>query len=531
MVLVLRIRLLVLLIAVLAVHPARAEPILWDSFEQGFSPQWAKCAGSSAPMELDQRHVHGGSHSGLAQPNWRWSYTLCRGLPAAYDGDVYLSAWVFDDAVIAPGLPGPPDNPLWSKEHVPHAKIRLEDSGGFDYLHFGCTGRHKELNDPQWPQNIYFAADTAYEGQRLLSGPPYSSMPVRREPGWRKWTIRLKPYTGARGDAEFYLDGQLVYRGFRSSGPFGAATIDRIGLGSNIWTGEYYWYDEVEFDYWPSVSAMPSVRHALEQPDGAWVRLTGLTVDSVRRDNITVSDAEGGLIDLYPSRFQAPGDVVSVLGRLSASGPARYLDILAIEPVTTAPVVQVSSLAAARALPDGTRVKLPERVVTASLGPVRFVQESSRTCGLKIRNIYEPAIGDRVTVEGQVMTVGPEKLVEAEKVTIGTRGNPLPGAVGVPNRTLYVESGAPSGMLVVTTGSVVNRPGPSTWYPAWFEMRDGSQPADAPPVRVQLPHYSVCPQVGDYVRVKGAASWLVETAGSRPLIYTRYTSDLRVLPR
>jgi len=35
-------------------------------------------------------------------------------------------------------------------------------------------------------------------------------LPVPRLPGWRKWMIRVKPYSPTDNDVGFYLDGQLV---------------------------------------------------------------------------------------------------------------------------------------------------------------------------------------------------------------------------------------------------------------------------------------------------------------------------------
>lgn len=517
--------------ALVALAPALAAPIIWDSFEPGIQqPPWYKYPAAGHILEGSSNHVFSGSNAMLAQPNWRYAYSAYRGLPSAYAENIYYSAWVYDDAVIPPGLPGPPDNPYWTSEHVPNAAVRLDDSNGFDYLHLVTKGKIKTATNPQWAENIYFSVESAYEGTKLLSGAPTSPVPVRREPGWRKWMIRVKPYTGAKGDAEYYLDGQLVYSGYRSSGPMGAATYDRIGIGSDIWTAEWYWYDEVEFGEWPAPADVTSVDQALSHADGDWVRLVNFVIEDCYPDAISAADSSGARVTVYPARFEAPGDVVTVVGRLATSDHDRYIDALTVDRVTVSPLVQVDSIGEARALPDGTRVRLPESLVTASLGPVRFLQQAGdRACGIKVRNIYEPNVGDKVVVEGQVMTVGPEKLLEAEKVTILTRGNTLPAPVGVANKALYPPSTIPSGMLVVTTGRVVNRPGPGTWYPAWCEIVDGSQSASDLPVRIVLPDYRSCPQIGDYVWVEGAAGWLIESVGARPQLYCRYTSDIRVL--
>lgn len=513
------------LVAGLAVG-LQAEPILWDNFESGGSSSWSYCGGSQALMETSTVNSHSESHSRLAQPNWRWAYTLCRSLPAAYSGDIYFSAWVLDECNTNPGMPAPPDNPYWTLEHVAHALVRLEDSNGFDYLYMGTVGKNKKATDPQWPQNMFFSINTAKEGLKTLSGPPYSTMPVRRESGWRKWMIRVKPYTGNRGDVEFYLDGQLIYQGTRASSPMGPATFDRVGLGSNIWTGEWYWYDDAEFDTWPTGAACSDIAGALAHADGEWVQVNNLAVDSAHPDYITLADSSGA-VNVYPARFEAPGDVVNVLGKLATSPSGRYIDSLVVDRVTTQPTLQVSSLADAKALPDGTRVRIPDRVVTASLFATRFVQEDNRSCGLRIRNLYEPVVGDKIAVEGQIMTVGPEKLLEAESVTVLSRNNARPRAVAVPNRTLYQTDATPDGMLVVTTGKVVTKP--DMWFPGWVEIRDGSQPASAPAVRVQLPSYTVCPNVGDYVWVRGAAGWLVEKTGAKPQIFCAALADIHVI--
>lgn len=521
-------------VAALSASSACATPIFYDNFEPWWVSGWGKCPGSSAQLEMSGsqdggRPCHDGTHAVLAQPNWRWSYTGCHALPTSYAGEVYLSVWVYDSANIPPGMPGPPDNPNWSAEHVPNARIRIEDSAGYDWLHLACIGRNKAAYQAQWAENIYFSVDIAYEGVRLLTGPPNSVVAARREHGWRKWMVRVKPYTGGQGDVEFYLDGQLVYSGYRNGGPTGAPGMDKIGLGSNTWTGEWYWYDEVEVDYWPNAVQVGSIQEALTNPDGTWVEVPNLTVARCHADSIEVCDIRGDRISVYPARFEAPDDVVTVLGRVATSGMERFIDSLVVDRTSVQPPVTLASISQARDLPDGTRVRLPSRIVIASRGSERYIEEANRTCGLKVRNIYEPAIGQMVTVEGQMMTVGPEKLLEAEKVTLGTTGNALPKPVAVPNRSLYEGGVIPSGMLVVTTGRVVNRPGSGTWYPAWFEIRDGSMPEDALPVRVVLPDYRVCPNIGDYVWVRGAAGWLVESVGSRPEIVTRYTSDINTL--
>lgn len=504
--------------------------ILKDSMEDStFWTQWSLYGGVGGKMELDQRNAHTGVNSGLAQPNWNYPYTMSRVMPTAYTENIYFSAWVLDDCTIPPGLPGPPDNPNWSQYHVPNEMIRLVDSNGFDYLHLGPIGKEKASTVAQYPQNIFFSIETKADGVKILNGAPVSPLPIRREPGWRKWMIRVKPYTGTKGDVEFYVDGQLAYQGKRSVGPMGAATLDTLVLGSYNWTAAWTWYDDVELDYWPSNPALPvNIASALQYQDDTCISMNGLVVDKVYKDFITVQDASGTRLDVYPARFEAPGDVVSVLGKLATSADGRYLDALTVTCTTAAPQVQATTLAQARALPDGTRVKLPQRVVTASLASVRFVQED-RKSGLKIRNIYEPKVKDAIVVEGQMMSDGPEKLLEAEKVTISSINNVLPLPVGVTNKVLYDPNVSPNGMLIITTGKVVNRPGSGTWYPAWCEIKDGSQSPDAPPVRVLLPSWRSCPLLGDYIWVRGTAGMLVEKTGVKPQVYCYNLTDIRVI--
>ena len=525
------IRFLILMTAVLAVTALGgvcfADPILYDGFEpEEPGPEWLTYP-SCHHMESDTRSSHTGTHSMLAQPNWRINYSDYTVLPAAFSEGVYLSGWIRDDAVISPGLPGPPDNPLWSAEHAPNALIRLEDSSGFEQIALGSIGKAKYADDPQPIENIYCSANTLYDGTKILAGPPYSPVVVRREPGWRKYMIRLNTYTGTAGDVQFYVDGQLVYEGNRSQGPGGLATVDWLVMGGYAWTGEWYWYDDIEMDYWPTPAAAATIQAALAHPDGDIVQVNGLTVQTVYPDFITCSDAASDLIDIYPARFEAPGDVVDVMGRLATSESGRYLDTFVLEKTSESPLTIVSSLAAARELPDGTRVRIPQQTVTASLGPIRFVEEDNRTRGLKIRNIYKPAVGDGIVVDGQMMTVGVEKLLEAERVYVYTHNNTLPDALALPNKPLYPPNDLAQGLLVVTTGEVVRIP--DMWYPGWCEIRDGSQSDDDPPVRVQLPTYQICPELGDYIWVKGAAGVLTEETSTRPQIYLRTTDDIRVI--
>jgi len=504
--------------------PAGAQ-LFYDSFEPPAQmAQWVH-TGVGEGLQNDSAAVHTGVNAGRAWKNWRWPYTQYHDLPMDFTENVYLSVWVYEAVEGPPGKPGPWFDPLWSVEHVPQAMIRLEDRDGSEYLGLGILGKNKDTNQPQWPDNIYFCTYTMYGGKIVLSGEPNSTIPVPRQPGWRKWVVRIKPYTGAGGDALFYVDGQLVFSGQRMPGAYGfGAPVNRIELGYPVWTGENYWYDDVEFDYWPEPTTSASIADALSQPAGTWVRLPNLPVAECLPDSIRVEDSTGSVL-VQPSRFAAPGDVVSVLGRVTDGANGRYLDALEVAIVTPTPIQDVTSVSEARALPDGTWMRLPHGVMCTYWANVRFMQQPDRACGVQIRSALKTKLGDEASLFGRVMTVAGAKLVDAFSTTTLSANNPLPRPLGANGRMLRLTNRAPEGLVVTSWGRVIRNEG--GWYPAWIEIDDGSTQPGEPYVRVYISS-STAPANGTFVKATGSLGYIPGPNGvPQPAIYTRTSADVR----
>jgi len=283
----------------------------------------------------------------------------------------------------------------------------------------------------------------------------------------------------------------------------------------------------VELDYWPNPPTSPSIAAALAQEPETWVRLPNAPVTDAAVDTIRVADLTGSAL-ISPSRFAAPGDIVSVLGRVKEGPSGRYIDACEVKIVTPAPIQQPGSIAEARGLPDGTWVQLPESVVSAAWVNHKFIEQPDRAAGLEMRGAIMPALADRVRVIGRMATLNGARVIDAYSIETVSTGNVLPKSVGASGRSLRIGAPAPEGMVITTWGKVVRVS--QAWSPDWVEIDDGSRSPDQPYVRVQLSDWRQVPPVGAFVRATGGLGYANSGGQPQPVIYTRSPSDFLVLP-
>lgn len=321
---------------------AGAAPIFRDGFEPSINHnEWqigpTDWWGVQWHEELkgDDSHIRTpGANSARAWVNYRVSYNSQHPLGQTYSENVYLKCWIFEDNDINPG----------GSEELPNGWITLLDgANGLDYFSLGVMGGYGS----SW--FWYEAVDTMNDGHWLLntsSSAPFR-LPVARRQGWRKYTIVLKPYTGNPGDALFYIDDRLVFKGTRAEAPpptGGGAPVDKIILGAKRWwTKETYWYDQVDFGTIETPEPCSTIAEAKDLPDGAWVQLapkvvTGKFIKSPFPGYLAVEeeDRSAGLwvsssYDALVSAVAHEAEEVAVKGIMYTNEAGmRYLDAIEV---------------------------------------------------------------------------------------------------------------------------------------------------------------------------------------------------------
>lgn len=183
------------------------------------------------------------------------------------------------------------------------------------------------------------------------------------------------------------------------------------------------------------------------------------------------------------------------------------------------PWALVATIGDVRAMPPGSPVAVPARVVTGSYTGFFYIEESDRSSGIRVQWPQGFAPGTMVKVTG-TLDFGLEPFIRAaEAVPSGT--GPIPGALGVTPSGLGSGSiagvcgPANVGLLVRTWGTVLS--GPAAGQP-YMTITDGGRS-----VRV---YCSADVQAGDTVAAAGVCS--AETVGpeTAAVILTRQSSDV-----
>lgn len=192
--------------------------------------------------------------------------------------------------------------------------------------------------------------------------------------------------------------------------------------------------------------------------------------------------------------------------------------------MATSPTITVAetplTISQAKGYADGTPVQLANKVLTASIGGLSWVQEQDRSSGIRVNTAAAAPLGSRMTVAGRLLTVDGERCLD--EATAQQTGTPLLlESLGLVNGTLGggslnthtpgIELGVGAhniGLLVTTFGRV-------TFAGAgFFYVDDGSALDDGSGhvgVKVSAPGLSF-PSTG-LVKVTGISSCEANTSG------------------
>ncbi|MBI2842988.1 MAG: TIGR03790 family protein [Armatimonadetes bacterium] len=206
------------------------------------------------------------------------------------------------------------------------------------------------------------------------------------------------------------------------------------------------------------------------------------------------------------------------------------------------PTSNLTNIADAFHSPDGQGVRSTGRVVTAATldmgGKEFYIEDPSRTSGIKVVSNVKVAEGDLVTVVGDLRTDSGERSIVAATVSVTGRASAPVAPLGMPNKyvggadllpqTLGVTGGIGPrnlGLLVRTWGRVTHVGGPQEDF---FYIDDGSNLDDGSGhigLKVRCGNLSK-PQFGSKVIVTGLSS--CEKVGGRtnPVLKLRRQSDL-----
>lgn len=161
-------------------------------------------------------------------------------------------------------------------------------------------------------------------------------------------------------------------------------------------------------------------------------------------------------------------------------------------------------------LPDGRAVTLTGCIVTAKFNGYFYVEDPSRSSGVRVVSSASVQLGQKMDVSGTTGTVGGERCIQNGSLTVFTGTYPVPGPFGTAPRAVGQEN---TGLLVTTWGRVASTAADS------FTITDGG---------TSIKVYGTAPEQGRYVTVTGISG--CETASGAtivPVIRTRGVSDIR----
>lgn len=76
------------------------------------------------------------------------------------------------------------------------------------------------------------------------------------------------------------------------------------------------------------------------------------------------------------------------------------------------------SITQAKAMADGANVRISGRVVSAAFAGEFYVAETDRASGIKVESGTTVSVGDTVNIQGRIQTIGGERYVVADSVTV-----------------------------------------------------------------------------------------------------------------
>ena len=209
----------------------------------------------------------------------------------------------------------------------------------------------------------------------------------------------------------------------------------------------------------------------------------------------------------------------------------------------------VHTISAARLLPDDTLITMPAKPVSAGtddLSSVFYVEEADRSSGMRVLwSGAEVFRGSTAVVSGLVKTVGGERVIEAQAVSVGDPVANGLAPLGLTNKSVGgtrpdpVVPQVPGSCGAYNTGLLVRLWGKVTAAgDDWFYIDDGSALDDGSTNRgVKVTLAGIVgrpitpPQTGHYVLVTGLSSCEVPVGSGNAvrLVRPRCSSDIRDL--
>jgi len=196
--------------------------------------------------------------------------------------------------------------------------------------------------------------------------------------------------------------------------------------------------------------------------------------------------------------------------------------------VTVLSPLAVDTVAAAKALPDGTFLKLTGKAVSARTGMAYWVQDADPPSGIRINSTLYPSPGTLVTVSGNLTTVARERqIVPVLETTVGTAAATKPvflttramGGAKLNDYSLGVTDGyGPNniGLLVKIYGTVRNIGSSYYYLDDGVGLRDGTttNSMEDVGVRIVAPHGAL--EADDTASATGVISTFANGPDVRP---------------
>lgn len=144
-----------------------------------------------------------------------------------------------------------------------------------------------------------------------------------------------------------------------------------------------------------------------------------------------VQDGQGLLVSAASYAEMSPVIAASGTGRTCAfySGLLNNTQRLAGRTAIVTPATPVDDIRQAKALPNGTRISIANKVVTAGtnqLGGMFYIEETNRLWAIKVVTGSTVNEGDLVTVTGTLATVDGERQITADSVVVNQQGVAVP---------------------------------------------------------------------------------------------------------
>ena len=429
-------------------------------------------------------------------------------------------------------------------------------AGSNNARHYGqmrnyTTGGHTGTLSELWAIGSYSpTSSTYYSGRVAYGGPNWFSLGIAGTAGWHTMRIDItadttNPITSGKGLCRFSVDGNTTSAGDNIACNWLPVTCLVLGSGlTSSYAGSYY-YDDVKYGVQGTVQ-----RRAGPNVSGVTSNSASITwITDVNSD----SRVDYGTTPGYGSSATSGSSVKTHALNLTGLSPSTAYHFKVTSTASGKSdmvsgdytfVTAAASVSGMKSLPDGASTGVCGVVISAALTNGFYVQDSNRTCGIKVLGTANAGIGDVVTVFGDLTTVAGERVLANAIVTKTSSGTaPKPLALtnkGLGGTDFAYSSGTGAGqrgvacgigpnnigLLVRTTGRVTAVSG------TFFYADDGAQAHDASAftgVRVNCDRITM-PASGQYVAVSGISSIANLSGDYYRSISPRSAYDIQVIP-